>query len=1251
MRLSKIEIIGFKSFADRQLVVVDERVTGVIGPNGCGKSNIVDAIRWCMGEQSAKHLRGGGMADVIFAGCSTRGPAGMAEVTITFRNDDGGESSGLLAQPDVAITRRLYADGTSEYLINKVPARLRDIHELLMGTGVGTKGYSIIEQGQVGRIVSSKPEERRHIIDEAAGITRYKAQKAAAQRKIEATRQNLARVSDVVTELEGRLGTLRRQAQKAERYKRYREDLRDLDLWIASHKYLELTSTGTVLGRRHADLAQQVEDLRTALQARETKAEAERATMVEVEQDLATRQQTVYDLDHRIRLMEAEEDYRRREREGLVQSRAQSLAEAESAMRSEAQLREEQADVDAKRAAMGTVDGPDGHRDVAQRLENEARELQGASEERRRGLENARRSLAKTETTIARGEARRQSHEESLERVQQRQVDGQASVTTLQAELHELIDGEHLVDEALASAAEHLEQLRSKRAELDDERTSLREQVSAAEVALDTKRAEVHRHRSRLQSLEEIQSRYRSCNSGVQVVMEHQNELASQISTDGSAASTPGPVYGILADYLHTPPQLETAVSAVLGERLEGVVVDAPAVAARGVELLKREQEGRTTFVPRRSRPPEEDEVLTLTEGTVLGWSAPGSKGLGDAGSPFEIVDLSDAAQYPVATIKEEPSSELPGVLGRLGDLVELKDSLASLRDALFGDVLVVDSLGRALELWETHKVRETLVTLDGDRIEPTGVVVGGSPTALNSALLQQQREIRELGEIMVELEQDFQTAHSRHQALAARVREVELAREKSESEVIEAEKRLVQVEGHRSQATTDRTRVERALEQAQAQHAALQTELEGHRNALAELDHQLETDRQAIAQLESEIEVAERAVAEMLRQSQIVAEQLTEAKIALARWQQEADALDAAHERLKRQAASEAQRAERLGSAAKTAEERIAELTQASADAVTERAALIEQSKAATEGVHGARERFEALRNELDELDASMKVLRTDLEAQREQLSEAQLGLQEIELEREHLFEDVRTRFDLVLGEVVIDYHHRPVLGTTELKRQKELKQILARMGEVNLTAIQEFEEVNQRHEYLSGQRADLDQAIAQLQEAIDQINATTRELFRKTFEAVNANFEKLFPRLFGGGAARLKLTEPDDLLATGVEIEARPPGKQPRTLDLLSGGEKALTAVSLIFAIFLIKPSPFCLLDEVDAPLDDANVARFCSLVRELSAETQFIMITHNKVTMETADRLYGVTMEQRGVSKLVSVNLRRAVELAAN
>jgi chromosome segregation protein len=1278
MKLKKIEVVGFKSFADRQLVQVDEHVTGVIGPNGCGKSNIVDAVRWCMGEQSAKHLRGSGMADVIFAGCATRGPGGMAEVTLTFENDGRGVPAGALDLPEIAITRRLFSDGTSEYLINKVPGRLRDITELLMGTGAGTKGYSIIEQGQVGKIVSSKPEERRHLIDEAAGITRFKSQKAAAERKIEATRGNLLRVTDVIGELEGRLGILRRQAQKAERYKRYREELRDLELWIASHKFLELATTGRVLQERREDLAQQVADVRHTITTRDAQIEAKRADLVLTERRLSEHQQQVYDLDNRVRLLEAEDDYRRREREGLRGSAAQARTEAESGEQGLLAVEQELGAVLAAVRELDEAGGAHGLRGRVQALQHELHELEARLEGLRHSVDTARAAREGAAQRHAAGQARQSSLEESVCELDARTQAAEAACEATRVQHEGLAAGIEAANASFEAAAAVVGQLLERRGELDRERVSLRQQVSSAEVELDTQRAEVHRCRSRLQSLQEIQGRYRGCHSGVQVVMEHRQELdaAAQLDAAGGATSTAGggaagrgPVLGILADFVSAPQHLEAAVSAVLGDKLEGVVVEGPSVAVRGVDLLKRMQEGRAAFLPRHARTSAAAArvLAEQTPGTSLGWSAPAATTYGR----IEVVDLSATAPAPaMATVGEgvgegvdedegehampaAPSLlEHPGVLGRLADLVDVSGELADTTRELLGDTLVVEDLPRALELWSRDDVRRCpLVTLDGDRLEPSGVVVGGSPKALDSALLQQKREIRELEEILAQLEQEFGATRGRHLALAERLAEVERAREQSEADVLQAEKDKLARAQARQQLHADLGRVAAELRRREAELAALRTQVATRRTELEQVRAQLEVDAAEAQAQATTIEAASAELDERTQARERVGNELTEARVALARWQQQADALAATRDRLSRQATSERERIMRLRATADAADERVAQLERDTEAAAAQRESLVEESRVATSRVHDDREQYDELRLAVDELEASVKTLREDLDEHRERLQQAELGLQEIALERQHVVEDARQRFDVDVHEVIIDFHHRALAGPVEDERRKELRRVLARLGEVNLTAIEEFEEVSGRYEYLTRQRGDLESAISQLQEAIDKINKTTRQLFRETFEAVDARFQQLFPRLFNGGRAQLKLTDPSDLLSTGVEIEAQPPGKQLRSLDLLSGGEKALTAVSLIFAIFLIKPSPFCILDEVDAPLDDANVGRMCKLVRELSGGTQFIVITHNKVTMEASDRLYGVTMEQRGISKLVSVNMRRAIELAYN
>ncbi len=1188
MRIKKIEISGFKSFADREVVHVDDHVTSIIGPNGCGKSNIVDAMRWCLGEQRAKHLRGTGMADVIFAGCSTRGPGSAAEVTLTF--ETGGDVPlAYLNYAEIAVTRRLLRDGTSEYLLNKTACRLRDVQELMTGTGAGTRGYSIIEQGQVGRIVSSKPEDRRYILDEAAGITRFKAQKQAAEKKIEQTQQNLLRIRDVLGELEGRLGNLRRQAQKAERYKRYRGELRDLDLWMASHRSLELEMTARVLEARRADLQDQFQALRNALASHETRGEAARLTTAEAEQKLSSAQQRVFDLENRIRLGETEDQYRRREQESLRQSVTAAHAESEVLARSLAALEQELAEVTAQHEAV-LAGGDQGQAEAVANLSYTHEELVAKQRAEAHGHDRMRQELARLQSREASLAGQLGARAEGLAELEQRvaSMGGEAELLTIQLERDQQ-DLEVAV-QARDLAAERVGELSERRVLLDREKQELRQRVRAADQALDVTRAELQKVRSRVQSLEEIQARYRGCASGVQVVMQHREQLG---------------VLGILADYLTAPAHLEAALSSVLGDRVQGVVVPAPADGAKGVALLRAKQEGRTVFLPRTGR-----------------------------ASPPVLADM-------------PPGAGRPGVVGRLVDLVQVPDEYRPLATSLLGETTVVESLTHALELWS--EIDAPLVTLDGDRVDPSGVIVGGSAKGLDSALLQQKREIRELHDQIELRSAEFEAARKAHQEIVERQATLDHEREQSEAIVLEAERTKLQRVQEVSRVQQEIKHLQQRIDHLTREREKLTHSLGGRRDERTRLTDELAEARDQLPTLEQQVRETEMSQAGLREHLTIVATQLTEAKIALARFEQQRDALASTAARLARQVAGERERRERLTQTAADAEARTATLLAESEASAAARELMLGEHREASETLSAAREAHDAARLTTDEIDLAVRNLRGSFDDQRERLSEVELGLKELQLERTHLAQDIRERQGCELAEILIDHHHRPIAGPDAAARQQELKRVLARMGEVNLTAIEEFEEVSSRVDYLSAQKVDLESAISQLQEAIDKINRTTRDRFIETFRAVNELFQQIFPRLFSGGKAELKLTDPGDLLASGVEIVTSPPGKQVRSLELLSGGEKALTAVSLIFAIFLTKPSPFCLLDEVDAPLDEANVGRFGAMVQEMAERTQFIIITHNKRTMEIADRLYGVTMEVKGVSKLVSVNMKRAVEMA--
>ncbi|TPV93997.1 MAG: chromosome segregation protein SMC [Myxococcales bacterium FL481] len=1246
MRIKKIEINGFKSFADRQVFHIDGCVTGVIGPNGCGKSNIVDAIRWCLGEQRARHLRGSGMSDVIFAGTKTRGQAASAEVTITFEND------GDVPPPwgrfeTIAIARRLYRDGTSEYLINKVPARLRDITDLLTGTGVGARGYSIIEQGQVGTLVTSKPETRRLVIDEAAGITKFKSQKAAAERKIEQTRQNLLRTSDVISELEGRIGTLRRQAQKAERYRRYRDEQRDLELWIAAHKYLELASTGRVLTERRTELDEQVGALRHETVALEAKGQADRLALTELADSLTKAQQRSFDLENQIKLLEQDRRFHGQEIDANRQAIESAETESEVVRRSLAALEEEQAAAKAEEAALDEAGSGGERADNIATLEQDYADKAAALEQETRRREGLRGDHSRAASERAGLDARVESlleaiaeHDRQLTLLRDEQREQQAAGERTRSEVE-------AANSALTARESAAAEVRERRQALVRERVVLRDEVERGDVEVETARKELVRARSRLQSLEEIQERYRGCASGVQVVMEHRAKLVES-RVDGSVEpSAAEPVFGIMADFVDAPPHLEHAVAAVLGDRLQGVVVDEPRTGVQGIELLKELREGRTTFLPAACPSPQSSEAGTGASGStggdagpVMGWAAPHRP----QARGIELVDLTPTANQPAAGAEDKSVLAAEGVLGRMRDLVAVDARVSPLAEVLLRDTLVVKDLSRALELWQGGRARHTFVTLDGDRVEPSGVVVGGSSEALDSALLQQKREIRELGQVVTELEGELERVKNKRQGMAERLAAVEGEREQNEQDLLAVERAHIEAKQAVETATATRQRVEQRAAELSRQLESVSGQLERRRSERAECEAKRAALDERSPELAREIEASEGQSEQLTVDRDGLAAQLTEAKVELARWQQQRDAVVQTRQRLDKQVASERDRVRRLEAATEQARARVEELEAKVVEMVQSHRDLLEEHDQAATAKHDAIEAHDAARLRLDELEASLRNLRQDLERERDRLAEVELGVRELDLERGHLEADIRERFDREIPDVLIDFHARPLAGSAEHERRAELKRVLSRMGEVNLTAIEEFDEVSQRYDYLCAQKGDLEDAIAQLQEAIEKINATTRERFAATFRAVNEHFQVLFPRLFNGGRAELVMTDPSDLLATGVEVMAQPPGKRVASLELLSGGEKALTAVSLIFAIFLTKPSPFCLLDEVDAPLDESNVGRLTDLVRELSEGTQFIVITHNKRTMEAADRLYGVTMEQKGVSKLVSVNLRK-------
>jgi chromosome segregation protein len=1327
MRIKRVEVIGFKSFCDRAVIQIGEQITGVVGPNGCGKSNIVDAIRWCMGEQSAKHLRGKAMEDVIFAGSESRGPAPMAEVSLTF--DDVGfshetlelarhsdqanteqqldalvpdaeaevepapETSDASDAPDapepmaedvakvlvdappafefnqyteVTITRRLYRDGTSQYFINKTPCRLRDVTDFFLGTGVGTKAYAIIEQGRIGQIVSSRPQDRRAIIEEAAGITKFKAKKKAAEKKLEQTRQNLMRVSDIVVELDKRMGTLRRQAQKAERYRKYKGELKDLELWKASHRWLELTADAKLVDGQITETREGLESSRAAWNAKDAHVVAERADLAVEERRLVGVQELVYELDNRLRLGESKIGFERREADELDARNATARGEIEEVTVQRARGAEELA---SRRAELATLTAD---------VEREAAEVQGreaAVGEARQMVQNAQGALdeARTElgtrrTEIATADAQLEALARRRDEAQRRHERVLTETEQHASRVKDLEREGRRVSDALGELKQTRLDLGSQHEGFASRREALADEVARGEAEVETLRTELHRRRSRLTSLVEIQDKYEGFQRGTRVVMEQQEAIAQE------------GIRGVVADVVRAPEQLEIAVEALLGDRLGGVLVSEPEVGVAAIGYLKQSAGGRSAFVPIETRTAVPSIVVDpgASAGVAVGMSASrpfeGEGNVSWSSMPMAVPESTGGAievEDRTALTAAHAAVGGEGVLGRISELVSFADGYERVGKRLLGGAVVVDQLDRALEL-HARGVADRLVTLEGDVVDTDGVVAGGSREAQGAGVLAQKREIRELEEIVGKLEHDLSEAMTRLVTAKTEHKHIDKALEGLRTQVHEGD---VAIMGHEKDDARVRAELERHKERLQ--HLSTeQLELE-HRLRAIELDETTARDRrsnadQRIGDLERiQLELMSDLTTHRDRLDELTVA-LTEARVRAAQLGEKRASVEASALRLEATDAELAARADRLTHEIDEASRRATEL-RAGCDALAAELDQVRQERTGKVAeLDEGRRFYDARLTALTEVELAARELRSEADRLASELGHLELRSGQLAMHRQNVEQMVDERYQVDVPAILADFHLRPRAGEPEDARIAELRELLDRMGtDINLTAIEEFAETSQRFEFLSTQKADLERAVDQLQRAIDKINKTSRKLFQDTFAAVNATFKEVFPRLFRGGQAALSLSQPPgdrqlraegalagsarsaepDLLEAGVEIMAQPPGKKNTTVDQLSGGEKALTAVALVFSIFLIKPSPFCILDEVDAPLDEANVDRYNELVREMTDRSQFIVITHNKRTMEAADNLYGVTMQEPGVSKLVSVNLARLGDKTRN
>lgn len=1152
-----------------------EGITAIVGPNGCGKSNVVDAIRWVMGEQSAKNLRGRQMEDVIFGGSEFRKPLGMAEVSLVFSTEDGRVPARYLDYSEIQVTRRLYRDGTSEYYLNKTPCRLLDISELFMDTGVGARAYSIIEQGRIGMILLAKPEERRFLIEEAAGVTKFKSRKQVALKKIEVTRQNLLRIGDIVAEIRRQLNSLQRQAKKAEKFREYREELKEIDLRGAVRQYLTVTGEKDRLAGGLEELNTAVAALALQLERGELALEERRIALLEEEKALTAAQEEIFRAKGELQACENRLEFQRKEQLNLERHRERFAGELGSLAR---QLFEAEAELKMLEDRKGTFASElAGEEQTLQDMEQELEEFTAAEgalaaeqDESRRELFSVLSQVAQ-QSNIQGGAAKRlEALDERCERsrredavLREKLAEANRRVEELSQSLQMLATGKASLVEEQARLKVREEELKLCLVRLDDDLQSARNDLSSKG--------------SRLHSLQELEAQFAGYGQGVRSLF-----LSDLFK---------GCFDGVVADFLETDEECEAALEAVLGDRLQYVLGGGEAAVGEAIAHLQETGGGRCSF------------LLGGADGT--------------------------------------PDGPVPRTIPRLIDRVRIADQCKELIAPLLMGIYIAPDRVTAIEQVRRYP-HLTFVTLNGDVAANGGVVTGGALEAVALGLVHKKREIKglsveveHLGARVLELEREREQLRREISAVEEGERSLRQRLHQAEINLLNAEKDLQRV--REDQQRVEERLAVRGMEDGQLaeERVVLERELAAsgeQRTALEArkivLEGRLAAVQETLVARRQEIEAARERVTAMKVRSAALREKRESNLRAIRRVEELGKDLQgriASHEEeLKKSTADRERIAESIGTSEKGLQQLLARQLEA-------------------EAAHAAvRERYVAGAGVIQEEEAGLKGVRSRHEASRQAQAAANLKLSELTMGVQHLENSLHDRYRVTMAELLPLYRDVEVDVDGDERRQAELQRLVDEMGEVNLTAIDDYRELEERFSFLSTQKKDLEESLHGLQQAIQRINRTTRKRFLETFQQVNAKFQEVFPRLFCGGRAELRLTNEEDLLETGIDIIVQPPGKKLQNVTLLSGGEKALTAVALIFSIFLIKPSPFCLLDEVDAPLDDANIGRFNEMVREMTAFAQFIMITHSKTTMAVADTLYGVTMEEPGISKLVSVKL---------
>ncbi len=1179
MYLKSIEVHGFKSFANKILFEFHNGITGIVGPNGSGKSNVADAVRWVLGEQSVKQLRGASMQDVIFAGTQNRKPLGYAYVAITLDNSD---HSLAIDYDEVVVARRLYRSGESEYLLNGTVCRLKDVNELFYDTGIGKEGYSIIGQGQIDKILSGKPEDRRELFDEAAGIVKFKRRKNEAVKRLEHEKQNLLRVDDILAELEGRREPLERQSDRAKLYLRKKETLKHLDVNVFLLENEKLVESLKETTQKHEQVVQELESSNEELSKIKSEYDTLQNNLERLDDLIAQGQSRISETSQvrsklELQIGVLEEQIR------SAGDNQEHFAGRQKAIKEQISEREAQRD-----KILEEKKSYDLEMEAMQKSLSQAKE---AAESLRLMIEKDHEIIDENKQKIIDGLNDRALIKSEIARIDTALEQNQIKKSELSARLlrarsdEEQQEGEiEKLRDTFDNVQREIKELNTQQSVLEEKNTEMTGILTDKDQLLRDTQVKYHQEKSRLDAITGITERYEGYNASIRRVMEQKEE-------DGG-------IIGVVADIIKVEKKYETAIETALGGNIQNIVTEDEKCAKSMIELLKRERAGRATFLP----------LTTITK----------------------------PQEFKTPEVLDEN-----GVIALACDLVTTDKKYVNVAKTLLGRIVVVSDIDRAFKIARKYDYGVRIVTLEGELLVPGGAVSGGA-FKHSGNLLARRRE-------MDELESNVKQHLKAIDTLLSEIEKSKEERKKIRRDIEQTRELIQQKFIELNTARINVSSAEEKKQQAEAGMDKLAVDAKNIEDLIAKLQESKKAESEKLWLSEKEEDVLEKEVEKLQAQVDDLAEKESEASDKVSRLMIEAETSLQKQEFMQ-------QNVDRINDDIKRVEEELNEIVDSlehSRADTRQKAEDIEKLKETIKASYGQQDEDTARLEEYKKKKTEMTEKQKGFFGRREELTDRKAALDKevfrLGAQKDRMQETIDSRISYMWEEYEITLSDARQLRDDQMTDLAEMKKDTARLkdeikglGDINVNSIEEYRELMERYTFMTGQHDDLIEAEQQLRELIDELDENMRKQFTEKFQEISVEFDKVFKEMFGGGVGTLELQEQEDVLEAGIRIIAQPPGKKLQNMMQLSGGEKALTAIALLFAIQNLKPSPFCLLDEIEAALDDSNVGRFAGYLHKLTRHTQFIVITHRRGTMERADRLYGITMQEKGVSALVSVDL---------